>query len=89
MQLLGRLSQPDFLTSFIVIPEPARLVFVGDVHNQWNEKDAQALSLLQPDIVLFVGDFGEEVVELVKAVKDQVDSCRIPAAYILGNHDAW
>ena len=62
---------------------------MGDVHHQWNDRDAQALRFLQPDIALFVGDFGEEVLELVKVIKDQVDSSKVPAAYILGNHDAW
>ena len=36
-----------------------------------------------------MGDFGEEVVELIEALKHQVDAYNIPAAYILGNHDAW
>ena len=43
---------------------PVRLVLIGDVHHQWDEQDVTALKHLQPDIALFVGDFGEEVVEL-------------------------
>lgn len=66
-----------------------KLVLIGDVHHLWNEADAVALKHLQPDVALFVGDFGEEVVELVQAIKQQVDAHKIPAAYILGNHDAW
>ena len=66
-----------------------RLVLIGDVHHQWNEEDVIALKHLQPDVALFVGDFGEEVVELVQTIKQQVDAHNIPAAYILGNHDAW
>lgn len=72
-----------------LLAEPGRLVVVGDVHNQWNNRDAHALRFLQPDIALFVGDFGEEVLDLVKAIKDQVNANKVPAAYILGNHDAW
>ena len=68
---------------------PVRLVLIGDVHHQWVEQDVTALKHLQPDIALFVGDFGEEVVELVQTIKQQVDAHNIPAAYILGNHDAW
>ena len=66
-----------------------RLVLIGDVHHQWDEQDVIALKHLQPDVALFVGDFGEEVVELVQTIKQQVDAHNIPAAYILGNHDAW
>lgn len=40
---------------------------------------------LQVDIALFVGDFGEEDVELVR----QVAGVKHPKAVILGNHDAW
>ncbi|KAL3163273.1 hypothetical protein ABBQ32_009668 [Trebouxia sp. C0010 RCD-2024] len=69
--------------------KPARLVVVGDVHNHWSERDALALKFLEPDVALFVGDFGEEVVQLVEAIKTQINACSIPAAYILGNHDAW
>ncbi|CAN6563977.1 unnamed protein product [Malus baccata var. baccata] len=64
----------------------ARIAVVGDVHDQWNlEEDRKALQLLQPDLVLFTGDFGEENVELVKSVAD----LDITKAIILGNHDAW
>ena len=38
---------------------------VGDVHGLWNRESEEALSWLQPDLSLFVGDFGEEDVELV------------------------
>nr|XP_028954699.1 uncharacterized protein LOC114823361 [Malus domestica] len=64
----------------------ARIAVVGDVHDQWNlEEDTKALELLQPDLVLFTGDFGEENVELVKSVAN-LDFAK---AVILGNHDAW
>ena len=77
------------LLVLLIFVESARLVLVGDVHHQWSERDAQALRFLEPDVALFVGDFGEEVVDLVKSIKSQTDSCSISAAYILGNHDAW
>ena len=66
-----------------------KLVLVGDVHHQWGKHDAVALQFLQPDVALFVGDFGEEVVDLVKTIKNQVDARNIASAYILGNHDGW
>ncbi|KAM0974279.1 hypothetical protein ACFX2C_017482 [Malus domestica] len=63
-----------------------RIAVVGDVHDEWNlEEDTKALELLQPDLVLFTGDFGEENVELVKSVAN-LDFAK---AVILGNHDAW
>jgi uncharacterized protein (TIGR04168 family) len=40
---------------------------------------------VQPDLVLFTGDFGEENVELVR----DISNLDFPKAVILGNHDAW
>lgn len=73
----------------VVTAGSVKLVVVGDVHHQWCEADAIALKHLDPDIALFVGDFGEEVVGLVQSIKQQVDAHNISAAFILGNHDAW
>ncbi|GAB2300235.1 hypothetical protein Dimus_034273 [Dionaea muscipula] len=64
----------------------ARIAVVGDVHNDWElEQDSMALEFLQPDLVLFTGDFGNENVELVRSIAD----LRFAKAAILGNHDAW
>ncbi|KAJ6698602.1 hypothetical protein OIU79_011992 [Salix purpurea] len=64
----------------------ARIAVVGDVHDDWNlEEDSKALQLLQPDLVLFTGDFGNENVELVQSIAD----LNLPKVVILGNHDAW
>ncbi|XP_024177560.1 uncharacterized protein LOC112183418 isoform X1 [Rosa chinensis] len=64
----------------------ARIAVVGDVHDQWNlEDDTKALRFLQPDLVLFTGDFGEENIELVRSVAN----LEFAKAVILGNHDAW
>lgn len=40
---------------------------------------------MDPDLAIFVGDFGNEDVEIVKKVAD----LELPKAVILGNHDAW
>lgn len=62
----------------------ARVAVVGDVHDDWEfEADAKALQFLQPDLVLFTGDFGNENVELVGSISE----LKIPKAVILGNHD--
>jgi uncharacterized protein (TIGR04168 family) len=62
-----------------------RIAIVGDVHGQWDERDESALISLGVDLALFVGDFGNEAVELV----EQVAEMSIPIAVALGNHDAW
>ncbi|KAF5788186.1 putative protein phosphatase DevT [Helianthus annuus] len=63
-----------------------RIVVVGDVHDDWDlPEDSKALELLQPDLVLFTGDFGNENVELVKSIA----ALKMAKAAILGNHDAW
>lgn len=61
-----------------------RIAIVGDVHDDWDlEADAKALQFLQPDLVLFTGDFGNENVELVRSISE----LKMPKAVILGNHD--
>ncbi|KAL8189561.1 hypothetical protein R6Q57_029127 [Mikania cordata] len=63
-----------------------RIVVVGDVHDDWDlQEDSKALELLQPDLVLFTGDFGNENIELVRSIA----ALKIAKAAILGNHDAW
>jgi uncharacterized protein (TIGR04168 family) len=62
-----------------------KIAVVGDVHDQWEEEDQIALHTLGVDLVLFVGDFGNESVDVVRLVA----SLDIPKAVIMGNHDAW
>jgi len=69
-------------------PSPSKsitLAVVGDVHDQWDAQDERALRHLGVDLVLLVGDFGNESVPVVKAIAQ----IAIPKAVILGNHDAW
>ncbi len=61
------------------------IALVGDVHDQWTAGDATALQGMGVDLVLFVGDFGNEAVEVVRAIA----ALPLPKAVILGNHDAW
>jgi uncharacterized protein (TIGR04168 family) len=65
--------------------KPIRIAIVGDVHDQWETADEIALQHLDVDLVLFVGDFGNEAVELV----GKIASLDMPKAAIFGNHDAW
>ena len=62
-----------------------KIAVVGDVHYLWNEYDYQALKSLAVDLVLFVGDFGNESLQIVS----EVASLDLPKAIVLGNHDAW
>ncbi|MCC0177475.1 TIGR04168 family protein [Waterburya agarophytonicola K14] len=61
------------------------IAVVGDVHNQWDERDELTLQHLGIDLVLFVGDFGNEAVEVVR----KIAAVKTPKAAIAGNHDAW
>ena len=65
--------------------EEITIAIVGDVHDQWESADEAALRHLDVDLVLFVGDFGNESVDIVR----QVAAVEIPKAVIMGNHDAW
>lgn len=62
-----------------------KLVVIGDVHGQWSDEDEIALEYLQPDIVIFVGDIGNEDVELIRRIAD----LSVRKVVVLGNHDAW
>lgn len=62
-----------------------KIAVVGDIHDRWEVEDEIALHHLGVDLVLFVGDFGNESVEIVR----KIASLSIPKAAIAGNHDAW
>jgi uncharacterized protein (TIGR04168 family) len=66
-------------------PSSTRIAVVGDIHNHWNHQDHLALKALNVDLVLFVGDFGNEAVEVVR----QIATLDLPIATTFGNHDAW
>ncbi len=61
------------------------IAVIGDVHELWEPGDGEALQNLGVDLALFVGDFGNESVEVVRAIAE----VPVPKAVILGNHDAW
>lgn len=62
-----------------------KIAVVGDIHDQWEAEDAIALQQLGVDLVLFVGDFGNESVNVVRAIA----AMDLPKACVFGNHDAW
>jgi len=63
----------------------ATLTVVGDVHRWWRPADSAFLERTRPDLSLFVGDLGDEDVEMVRLIAD----LSVEKAIILGNHDAW
>ncbi len=62
-----------------------KIAVVGDIHDQWEADDASSLQQLGVDLVLFVGDFGNESVDVVRAIA----AIDLPKATVFGNHDAW
>lgn len=62
-----------------------KIAVIGDIHDQWEEEDNFALRHLEVDLALFVGDFGNEAVEVVR----RIAALELPKAAIMGNHDAW
>ena len=69
----------------VMIAQTLKIAVVGDVHDHWDGDDDVALKLLGVDLVLFVGDFGNESVEVVR----QIAQLDLPKAVVFGNHDAW
>lgn len=65
--------------------QTVKIAVIGDVHGKWESADNLALQSLGVDLVLFVGDFGNESVDVVT----QIAALEIPKAAIMGNHDAW
>ncbi|MCA8941011.1 MAG: TIGR04168 family protein [Planctomycetes bacterium] len=63
----------------------AEILVVGDLHGCWCEEDVDFLENGSQDIVLFVGDLGDEDVAIVERIVD----LNVEKAVILGNHDAW
>jgi uncharacterized protein (TIGR04168 family) len=66
-------------------PPSLKIAVVGDLHDQWENADAQALHALGVDLVLFVGDFGNESIPVVA----EIAALDLPKAIVFGNHDCW
>ncbi len=73
-------KQEDNISSKLI-----KIAIVGDVHDRWEAADETALQHLGVDLVLFVGDFGNESVQVVRAIA----AVKLPKATVFGNHDAW
>ena len=66
-------------------PASATFLVIGDVHNHWRDADRAFVEGAGADLALFVGDFGDEDVAMVRAIAE----VQAPKAVMLGNHDAW
>ncbi|MEC4806374.1 MAG: TIGR04168 family protein [Jaaginema sp. PMC 1079.18] len=62
-----------------------KIAAIGDIHDRWDREDNIALQQLGVDLALFVGDFGNESIAVVR----HLVALDVPYAAILGNHDAW
>lgn len=71
------------------IPRLKKIACVGDIHGMWNEHDEAALRAFQPDLALFVGDYGDENVAVTQRVADFANSVDFGVSTVFGNHDAF
>ena len=62
-----------------------KLLVIGDIHRHWSPADAPFIEAADAAHVLFVGDLGDEDVEMV----ERVAALRVRKSVVLGNHDAW
>ncbi len=77
---------PNTVRSFAqLMTKTPSLLVIGDVHNAWRSEDSAFVENGTQDLALFVGDLGDEDVEIVETV----NRINAPKAVILGNHDAW
>ncbi|MFK8183721.1 MAG: TIGR04168 family protein [Phormidesmis sp.] len=72
------MQRPDFQST-------VKIAVVGDIHDLWELEDNAALKHLNVDLALFVGDYGNEAVEVVR----RVAAVEVPKAAVMGNHDAY
>ncbi len=62
-----------------------KIAVIGDIHDLWELEDNAALQHLGIDLAIFVGDYGNEAVEVVR----RVAAVDLPKVAVMGNHDAY
>jgi uncharacterized protein (TIGR04168 family) len=82
VRILGKRTKQD---EGMAAHQGIKIAAIGDVHDRWEPQDEEALQFLGVDLALFVGDFGNESLNIVRLIANLT----IPKAAILGNHDAW
>lgn len=83
--MLEKEGKEDGMTTQTNNQKTIAIAVIGDIHDLWEAEDGVALKDNGVDLVLFVGDYGNESVEVVQAIAD----LDIPKAAVFGNHDAW
>ncbi len=66
-----------------------KLVCIGDIHGQWDAGDDHALTALEPDLALFVGDYGNEDCAVTGRISALAERSSFGVATVFGNHDAF
>lgn len=61
-----------------------KIAVIGDIHDLWEPEDNLALQHLAVDLAIFVGDYGNEAVDVVR----RVAAVEVPKVAVMGNHDA-
>ena len=67
------------------IQSTVKIAVIGDIHDHWELIDNDALKHLEIDLALFLGDYGNESVEVVR----RIAAVDVPKAAVMGNHDAY
>ncbi|MEL6555342.1 MAG: TIGR04168 family protein [Cyanobacteria bacterium J06621_11] len=62
-----------------------KIAVIGDIHDLWELDDNAALKHLEVDLAIFVGDYGNEAVEVVQ----RIAAVEVPKVAVMGNHDAY
>ena len=62
-----------------------KIAVVGDIHDLWELEDNAALSHLNVDLAMFLGDYGNEAVDVVR----RIAAIPLPKVAVMGNHDAY
>lgn len=62
---------------------------MGDIHGHWDSGDDRALTALQPDVALFVGDYGNENWQVTERISKLAERSKFGVATVFGNHDAF
>jgi len=64
---------------------PREILVFGDLHGHFDDGDLAFVEERKPELVLFLGDLGDEDPEVAKRIR----TIQAPFRILLGNHDAW
>lgn len=64
---------------------PREILVFGDLHGHFDEEDLAFVEERKPELVLFLGDLGDEDPDIATRIRE----IQAPFRILLGNHDAW